>query len=186
MARLGDHLVVVADDDTVARAVLEQHLRESRCRFLCVHGEAELRAWLRREPAGLLFLDIGFGGRDGLQLLPELLRDHPRLRVVLLSAHGSIAHAVRAIKLGAFEYLTKPTDAHRLREVLHHLNEAPALPLTPPHGVPTIDQLERQAILAALQQTRGKVRDAARLLGFGQATVYRKIKRFKISLESFY
>jgi two-component system response regulator RegA len=185
MGRVGDHLVWVADGDPAARAVLEQHLRDLQCQCRLLQELSELFAGLRLETPRLLLLDNSFGGRDCLQLLPELLREHPKLRVVVLTAHGSIGDAVRAIKLGAFEYLPKPPDVQRLREVLHHLEETPSvLPMTP-NGVPTIDQLERQAILAALRQTRGKVRDAARLLGFGQATVYRKIKRFKIALESF-
>jgi two-component system response regulator RegA len=185
MASVGDHLVWVADGDPAARAELQQHLCDLRCRFLFLQDLPELHAGLRLESPSLLLLDNSFGGQDCLQLLPELLRDHPRLRVVVLTAHGSIGDAVRAIKLGAFEYLPKPPDAQRLREVVHHLDETAALPSVLPNGVPTIDQLERQAILAALRQTRGRVRDAARLLGFGQATVYRKIKRFKIALESF-
>jgi DNA-binding NtrC family response regulator len=47
----------------------------------------------------------------------------------------------------------------------------------------TIDQIERQAILEALHRASGNVREAARFLGLGQATVYRKIKRYGISLE---
>jgi two-component system response regulator RegA len=185
MASVGDHLVWVADGDPAARMVLEQHLYDLRCRFQFLRDLSELLARLHLELPSLLLLDTGFGGGDCLHLLPELLLDHPKLRVVVLAAHGSIGDAVRAIKLGAFEYLPKPPEAYRLREVLHHPDDTPHLPPVLPNGVPTIDQLERQAILAALRQTRGKVRDAARLLGFGQATVYRKIKRFKIALESF-
>ncbi len=185
MVRAGDHLVWVADADPAARAVLEQHLRDLHCRSRCLQEISELLASLQRESPRLLLLDRSFGGNDGLQLLPELLRDYPKLRIVVLTADGSIGDAVRAIKLGAFEYLPKPPDVQRLQEVIHHLEETPAVLAQTLNGVPTIDQLEKQAILAALRQTRGKVRDAARLLGFGQATVYRKIKRFKIALESF-
>jgi DNA-binding NtrC family response regulator len=53
----------------------------------------------------------------------------------------------------------------------------------PEDGFRAIDQLEKEAIFTALRRTRGNVRDAARLLGLGQATVYRKIKRYHIVLE---
>ncbi len=64
----------------------------------------------------------------------------------------------------------------------------PALAATEPvsepdSGLRTIEQMEKQAILDALGSTRGNVREAARLLGCGQATVYRKIKRYGIVLE---
>jgi two-component system response regulator RegA len=185
MARASDHLVWVADEDPATQALLQQQLGDMGCRPLFFGDLSGLSARLRLESPQLLLLDNRFGGRDSPQLLPELLRDDPRLRVIVIAAHGSIGDAVQAIKLGAFEYLPKPPDVQRLREVLHHYDEQPALLPVVPNGVPTIDQLEKHALLAALRQTHGKVRDAARLLGFGQATVYRKIKRFKIALESF-
>ncbi len=184
MARVGNHLIMVADEDTAALTLLEQDERDGQCRFIHVSDEAQLFDHLQREAPDLLLLDYRFAGRDCLQLLPELLRDHLRLRVVVLTTHGSIDNAVRAIKLGAFEYITKPIDPQRLREVLYQLDDAPALSASMSNGVPTIDQLEKQAILAALRETGGKVREAARLLGYGQATVYRKIKRYKITLEN--
>lgn len=49
--------------------------------------------------------------------------------------------------------------------------------------LPTMEQIEKQAILAALTRARGNVRDAAQMLGYGQATVYRKIKRLGITFE---
>ena len=63
------------------------------------------------------------------------------------------------------------------------LAAATAEPPEPEAGPRTMDQLEKQAILDALGTTRGNVREAARLLGCGQATVYRKIKRYGIVLE---
>ena len=53
----------------------------------------------------------------------------------------------------------------------------------PVAGLKRMDQMEKQAILGALSNTRGNVREAAQLLGCGQATVYRKIKRYGIVLE---
>jgi DNA-binding NtrC family response regulator len=185
MASAGDHLVLVAEGDMAARNGLVQQLGDSRYRIQCVRDLAELFARLRLESPSLLLLDQGFGGQDCLPLLPVFICDHPHLRIVIVTANGSIQDAVRAIKLGAFEYLAKPIDNQRLREILHNRDDASAFLALAPNGVPTIDQLERQAILAALRETHGRVRDAARLLGFGQATVYRKIKRYKIELENF-
>jgi DNA-binding NtrC family response regulator len=67
--------------------------------------------------------------------------------------------------------------------------QSPAGLLSPPApdglpALPTMEQVERQAIFDALVRTRGNVRDAAKLLGCGQATVYRKIKRYGIVLEN--
>jgi DNA-binding NtrC family response regulator len=182
MALEGNHHVVVADGDVAARGVLEHQLRGWDCLVVGLHSHAQLLDHLWRATPDLLLLDSGFDGHDSLELLPNLLQEFNGLVVVLLAARGSIDDAVRAIKVGACDYLTKPPDLERLRVIL---NQRCQTAFTPSSAeVRTIDQLERQAILEALRKTRGKVREAAKLLGFGQATVYRKIKRYHIELEA--
>jgi DNA-binding NtrC family response regulator len=65
------------------------------------------------------------------------------------------------------------------------VHEAPPAPALLPMGIPDLrafDRIEKQAILDALHQGNGNVREAARILGLGQATVYRKVKRYNIQI----
>ena len=63
-------------------------------------------------------LDLALPGMDGIELLGRLKAEHPRLQAVIMTAHGSIASAVEAMRLGAFDYVTKPFDNTELKLVV--------------------------------------------------------------------
>src|SRR5262249_61506772 len=71
--------------------------------------------------------DARCGGPEGGGFLPQLRAAPPAMDVVLVPAHGSIDSAVTAMKRGAYDYLTKPPDLHRLRVILSHLEEKQVL-----------------------------------------------------------
>lgn len=62
----------------------------------------------------VVILDVRLPGLDGLQVLERLRTSHPSLPVIMLTAFGEVQAAVRATKLGAFDYLTKPVDHEQL------------------------------------------------------------------------
>jgi DNA-binding NtrC family response regulator len=77
--------------------------------------------------ADVVLLDIVMPGIDGLQVLEEIRARHPALPVVMLTATKTVKTAVTAMKLGAFDYLTKPFDVDQLRVVLDKATEKAAL-----------------------------------------------------------
>ncbi len=91
-------------------------------------SDATLAAIQARLPA-ILILDIWLRGSklDGLEILDAVKRDHPELPVVILSGHGTIETAVRAIKNGAYEFIEKPFQADRLLLVVERAIEAARL-----------------------------------------------------------
>ncbi len=73
---------------------------------------------------GCLITDVRMPGMDGLQLLEQIQQLQSRLAILLLTGHGDIKMAVRAMKLGATDFLEKPVDPHSLRQkVSDALNE---------------------------------------------------------------
>ncbi|WP_418139225.1 response regulator transcription factor [Oceanimonas smirnovii] len=66
----------------------------------------------------VLLLDLAMPEMDGLEVLAELNRRRSPVAVVLLTGHGDVPQAVKAMKLGAVDFLEKPVDARRLAEVL--------------------------------------------------------------------
>ena len=72
---------------------------------------------LRHRPADLVLLDLRMPGITGLDVLRAVREISPRCRVVLMSGHATIDSAVEAVKLGAMDYLTKPFDLQRLRQL---------------------------------------------------------------------
>jgi two-component system response regulator HydG len=73
---------------------------------------------LTMRPADLVLVDLRMPGVTGLEVLRAIREVNSRSRVVLMSGHATIDSAVKAVKLGAMDYLTKPFDLHRLRLLL--------------------------------------------------------------------
>jgi DNA-binding NtrC family response regulator len=76
---------------------------------------------LRERPFDVVLLDVWMPGMDGLEVLKEIRRLHPSVRVVLVSGNASITAAVEGIRLGATDYLLKPVE---IDDVLAKVEEA--------------------------------------------------------------
>jgi two-component system, NtrC family, nitrogen regulation response regulator GlnG len=107
--------ILIADDEDSLRWVLEKGLRQVGYDVIAVaDGEAAVRA-SEAEPFDLIFLDIRMPGLDGLSALERLREIRPDACVVVMTAHGTMDTAIKAMQQGAYDYLTKPFD---LDEVL--------------------------------------------------------------------
>ncbi|KAF4516293.1 hypothetical protein B566_EDAN000534 [Ephemera danica] len=83
----------------------------------CTTGHEAL-AEAKKKMFDLAITDLRLRGEDGLDVTEELLRIHPQLPVIILTAHGSIPNAVEAMQRGAFGYLTKPFDDKELKATI--------------------------------------------------------------------
>jgi len=104
---MADSILIVDDDADVLRAVGDYFERLGYEVFREASGEAAVEAFPRQRP-DVVILDLRLPGMDGLQALEELRRHDAA--VLLLTGHGDIATAVRAMQLGAENFLTKPVD----------------------------------------------------------------------------
>jgi len=75
---------------------------------------------LSQQHTHVILLDIMLGEEDGLNVLKDLLLSYPDLPVIMITGFGSIDTAVQAMKLGAFDYITKPVDFEKLLKVVEH------------------------------------------------------------------
>jgi two-component system nitrogen regulation response regulator NtrX len=69
---------------------------------------------IQREMPDILLLDIWMPGKDGLALMEELKKSFPQLPVIIISGHGTIETAVKATKMGAFDFVEKPLSLERI------------------------------------------------------------------------
>ena len=104
---MADSILIVDDDPDVLQAVGDYFDRIGYEVFREATGEAGIAACIRHRPDAVL-LDLRLPGMDGLQVLEEL-RLHDTA-VLLVTGHGDIATAVRAMQMGAEHFLTKPVD----------------------------------------------------------------------------
>jgi DNA-binding NtrC family response regulator len=185
-------LVVVAAKDPSALQTVGPVPGDWGCRVLLAVDAGQLARALATETPALLLLDPGLEADGGERLVSE----HPGLPVAFLIPRDGPTAPETAVRRGAFDFLSWPPDPHRLRIILAHaverhrlLERIRGLEAATPSATDgsdehlrVIDRVEKGAIVSALRKVGGNVREAARLLGYGQATVYRKIKRYGITL----
>lgn len=125
---MGDgRTVLVIDDDESLRRVVEYNLGEDGYRVLTA---ADGRSGLQRfQEAGvdLVLTDVRMPEMEGVEVLTRLKTMQPDLPVIMVTAHGTIDSAVEAMKLGAFDYLTKPFSREQLRAAVRQALEVAAL-----------------------------------------------------------
>jgi two-component system, NtrC family, response regulator AtoC len=118
--------VLVVDDEPGVRESLRMVLKDTY-EAMAVGSGAEALETLARSSADVVLLDVVMPGIDGMQVLEELRTRFPKLPVVMLTATKTVKTAVGAMKLGAFDYVTKPFDVDELRCILDKATEQAAL-----------------------------------------------------------
>ena len=110
----GAHRILVVDDERNVRATLKSVLEDEGYKVGTVSsGEEALKAATRGSP-DLILLDIWLPGMDGMEVLEQLGSSDNESVVVMISGHGSVESAVRATKLGAFDFIEKPLSLDRV------------------------------------------------------------------------
>lgn len=108
------HRILVVDDDAFMRDACHQTLiKQGHSTTLAKSGQEGL-GLLEKSAFDLIFLDLNMPREDGLFILAEIKDIDPEAIVVMISGYGSIETAVQAIKLGAFDFITKPFTPEEL------------------------------------------------------------------------
>ena len=109
-----EHILVVDDEEGLLQLVKMRLTAMGFGVTGCTTGREAIAA-AKNNRFDLAITDLRLGSEDGLDVTEELLRMHPGLPVIILTAHGSIPNAVEAMQRGAFGYLTKPFDDKELK-----------------------------------------------------------------------
>ena len=107
--------VLLVEDHETTRVTLAGVLENENCKVTAVASAGAAREKIREEEFDLVISDLRLPDGDGMDLLTETKRLSGGTPVILITGHGSEETAVQAIKRGAFNYLPKPIDLHRLR-----------------------------------------------------------------------
>jgi two-component system nitrogen regulation response regulator NtrX len=120
-----NHILVV-DDEAEIRSSLEEILREEGYGVATAATASEALMLVQDAPYDVVLLDIWLPDRDGLEVLREIhgMEAETRPEVVIISGHGTIETAVKATKIGAFDFLEKPLSLDRTLIVLKNAVEA--------------------------------------------------------------
>ena len=106
--------ILVIDDEKAIRNTLKEILEYEKHRVSLAPNGLEGLELLKKEQFDALLLDIRMEGMDGMEVLEQVAKDWPDLPVIMISGHGTVDTAVKAIKMGAFDFIEKPLDLNRL------------------------------------------------------------------------
>jgi signal transduction histidine kinase len=134
-------VLLAIDDDPDNRAFLTKAVSKAGFDVVTAPNAAQARRQLDGRRPALIFLDVQMPEESGLSLLPQMLRDYPESVVVMMTAYGSEQVAAEALRGGADDYIAKPIDLHRLRELLERNLEKQRL------------RAERQSLVARLKDS---------------------------------
>ncbi|WP_437778009.1 response regulator transcription factor [Sorangium sp. So ce1097] len=172
---------LLVDDDDAFRTTLQGALRRRGVVARTAATIDEGLVALEYEPVDLVVIDYRMPRGDGLSALAQYRKLQPDAAIVMLTGFGDIPLAVAAMREGADTLLSKPVDADKLLREAASLRERqrppPSGAPTPPPGSLKLDDLEREAIRAALRESGGVVATAAKLLGIDRRTLQRKLKK---------
>lgn len=168
--------VVIIDDDEAVREALEGLLDSVG---LQVKSYGTVQQYVDQSPAidvGCMVLDVRLPGRSGLDFQAELARSGNSLPVIFISGHADVQMSVRAMKAGAFEFLTKPVHHQELLDAIHAAIAAHGERRSQERGLTTqrarFDTLtarEREITMMVVSGLRNK--QIADDLGLSEATV---------------
>lgn len=115
--------ILILDDEVTLRMIIAQRLRRKGYEILEAGTAAEGLALLKANLLDTILLDIKLPDGDGLTLLPKIKQLQPDLQVVMLTGNGTIESAIEAMKMGAYDYLTKPCNLSELEITLQKASE---------------------------------------------------------------
>jgi len=111
-------VILVVDDEPNLRKVLSANLRLADYHPMTAIDGADAIEVLQTEDVHVVISDIRMPNVDGMALLNHITDNYPLLPVIMITAHGTVDTAVEAMKLGAFDYITKPFDQEELQLVV--------------------------------------------------------------------
>ena len=113
--------VLVVDDEKNIRLTLAQALEPMGLDVeTAVNGEEALQKVKDRE-FHLMLLDLKMPGVDGMEVLRSLCKARPEIRIIIITAYGTVENAVEAMKLGAVDFIQKPFSPKEIRDLVNHV-----------------------------------------------------------------
>src|SRR5690242_14164006 len=114
--------LIVDDEESIRKTLADVFEDESWQTVTAENGKIGLQLFSKRPP-DLVLLDVWMPGMDGIENLQRMRQLNPKVPIVIMSGHGTIETAVRATKLGAFDYLEKPLSLDKIIPLLDHARQ---------------------------------------------------------------
>jgi len=121
--KFDDLKVLVVEDDALLRRVIYDSLISSECEVMAADSLHDARQLLASDVFDVMISDMRLPDGDGLELMKQQKEEHPSMEVVVMTAYANVDTAVKAIKDGAFDFLSKPFEDGELYKILRNIEE---------------------------------------------------------------
>lgn len=165
--------VCVIDDDEAVRDSLRALLTAAHMEVETYASAREFLAKFDAERVGCVLVDIRMPGMDGLELQARIAEQHPGFPVIVITGHGDVPLAVRAMKAGAFDFIEKPFDGTALLETISRALES-GEPVRQSNGAAAAE------VAARLDRLTPRERDVLRHLVAGRPN---KVVAFELGIS---
>ncbi|WP_295899307.1 response regulator transcription factor [uncultured Bdellovibrio sp.] len=165
----GKKLLLVEDDQGL-REVLTEELQE---RGLQVTAFAQTPTLNALQSFDWALLDLRVGSENSLDFLRELKVKNPHVKVVMMSGFGSVASAVKAMQLGAHNFISKPVTPDMILKAFTDQTVGEEVP----DQEISLARMEREYIDYILQSSDGNITQAAKKLGLHRQSLQRKLRK---------
>ena len=118
---IGSPRILIVDDEPNIRQGLAEALDDQGYIIEQAASGEDALELLRSKGFDLVLVDLVMEEMDGIEVLRQINKEWPQTEVVIITAHGTIETAVRALKEGAYDYLTKPINVKRFRSYVHNI-----------------------------------------------------------------
>lgn len=165
-----DRSLLLVDDDKPFLQRMSRALEQRGFDVRTAESVADGVAAFRSQTPAYAVVDMRLGDGNGLDVIQAIQRERADVRVVVLTGYGNIATAVTAVKLGAIDYLAKPTDAD---EVVHALMRDPDERAEVPENPMSADRIRWEHIQRIYEMCDRNVSETARRLSMHRRTLQR-------------
>jgi two-component system response regulator RegA len=171
-------LLIIEDDEAFARTLARSFERRGYA-VLVAHGHDDAAEVLKEHTPGYAVVDLKLkGNSSGLSCVQMLHQHDPDMLIVVLTGFASIGTAVEAVKLGAVQYLAKPSNTDDIEAAFGHVAGTTEVEMT--NRSTSIKTLEWERIHAVLAETDFNISEAARRLGMHRRTLARKLEKQRV------
>jgi DNA-binding NtrC family response regulator len=152
--------ILIVDDDEAMREALSEAARDLGYEVRIAPSGAAALAILKRERVRAVLLDLRMPGMDGLEVLREIQKAAPRPPVTVLTAHATAHNTIEAMRLGAFDHLTKPIGREALARALSGMLATNTEPRTPQSPSVREELIGLSPPMREVQKTIGMLADS--------------------------
>jgi two-component system, response regulator RegA len=170
--------ILIVDDDSTLRERLATAMRSRGLDARTAGDYEEARRLAQADPPELAVVDLRMPGPSGLDLIRELKAIDPETKIVVLTAYGSIATTIDAMKLGAIYYLQKPADADDVLAAFQRGTAPASGEGVTEFSAPSLERVRWEHINRVLTDCEGNVSEAARRLGLHRRSLQRMLQKY--------